>query len=126
MLDRYFLRQLIVLKRELMQALNPLMIFAQVAESRSFSKAARLLKIPASTVSRRIADLERELGVRLLERSTRSLRLIDVGSEVLEHARRSVEINDAISNIASNHLSHVSGNLEIQLRPASQTPSWRH
>src|ERR1700739_375852 len=100
-----------------MPALNSLMIFAQVGESRSFSKAARLLKIPTSTVSRRIADLERELGVRLLERSTRSLRLTDVGSEVLEHARRSVEINDAISSIASNHLSHVSGNLRISAPP---------
>ena len=101
-----------------MPDLNALMIFAQVAASSSFSKAARLLKMPTSTVSRRIADLEHELGVRLLERSTRSLRLTDLGSEVLEHARRSSEINDAIANIASNHLSHVSGALRISAPPS--------
>jgi DNA-binding transcriptional LysR family regulator len=101
-----------------MPDLNALMIFAQVASSSSFSKAARLLKMPTSTVSRRIADLEHELGVRLLERSTRSLRLTDLGSEVLEHARRSSEINDAIANIASNHLSHVSGTLRISAPPS--------
>ena len=69
-----------------MTDLNSLMIFAKVVEAKSFSEAARLLKMPTSTVSRRVADLEDELGVRLLERSTRSLRLTDVGSEVLEHA----------------------------------------
>ncbi|MBV9781217.1 MAG: LysR family transcriptional regulator [Acidobacteriaceae bacterium] len=101
-----------------MPDLNSLIIFAQVIESSSFSKAARLLKMPTSTVSRRVAELERELGVRLLERSTRSLRVTGVGSEVLEHARRSAEINDAIANIASNHLSNVSGTLRISAPPS--------
>jgi len=101
-----------------MPDLNSLIILAQVIESNSFSKAARLLKMPTSTVSRRVAELERELGVRLLERSTRRLRVTDVGSEVLEHARRSAEINDAIANIASNHLSKVSGTLRISAPPS--------
>jgi hypothetical protein len=47
--------------------LNSLMIFAKVVEAKSFSEAARLLKMPTSTVSRRVADLEDELGVRLLD-----------------------------------------------------------
>jgi hypothetical protein len=64
-----------------MTDLNSLMIFAKVVEARSFSSAARLLKIPTSTVSRRVADLEKQLGVRLIERSTRNLRLTDVGAE---------------------------------------------
>ena len=101
-----------------MPDLNSLVIFAQVAESGSLSKAARLLKMPTSTVSRRLSDLEHELGVRLLERSTRNLCLTDVGSEVLDHARRSAEINDAIANIASNHLSNVSGTLRISAPPS--------
>jgi regulatory helix-turn-helix LysR family protein len=63
------------------------------------------LKMPTSTVSRRIAELETQLGVRLIERSTRSLRLTDIGLEVLEHAQRSAELSEAIDNIASNHLS---------------------
>ncbi|MCU1263093.1 MAG: Transcriptional regulator, LysR family [Bryobacterales bacterium] len=101
-----------------MPDLNALMIFAEVVEANSFSEAARRLKMPTSTVSRRIADLEEQLGVRLIERSTRSLRLTDVGSEVLEHARRSAEISEAIDNIASNHLSKVSGTLRLSAPPS--------
>jgi len=48
-----------------------------------------------------------------VERSTRCLRLTDVGSEVLEYAHRGAEITEAIDNIASNHLSKVSGNLRL-------------
>jgi len=101
-----------------MTDLNSLMIFAKVVEAKSFSEAARLLKMPTSTVSRRVADLEDELGVRLLERSTRSLRLTDVGSEVLQHARHTVELNEAVDNIASNHLSNVSGELRLSAPPS--------
>ena len=70
-----------------MTDLNSLIIFAEVAEANSFSEAARRLKMPTSTVSRRVADLETQLGVRLIDRSTRKLRLTDVGLELLEHAR---------------------------------------
>src|SRR5580693_1620431 len=98
--------------------LNSLVIFAQVVESNSFVKAARQLQIPTSTVSRRIAELEKQLGVRLIERSTRSLRLTDVGSEVLEHAQRGAELSEAIDNIASNHLSKVSGTLRLSAPPS--------
>jgi DNA-binding transcriptional LysR family regulator len=98
--------------------LNSLVIFAQVVESNSFVKAARQLQIPTSTVSRRIAELEKQLGVRLIERSTRSLRLTDVGSEVLEHAQRSVELSEAVTNIASNHATKISGNLRVSAPPS--------
>ena len=97
-----------------MSDLNSLMIFAdKVVEANSFSEAARRLKMPTSTVSRRIADLEDQLGVRLLERSTRSLRLTDVGSEVLEYAQHSAELSETVDNIASNHMSNVSGLLRL-------------
>src|SRR5690349_7019602 len=101
-----------------MPDLNALIIFAHVVEANGFSKAARRLKMPTSTVSRRIAELEQELGVRLIERSTRSLHLTDVGAELLEHAQRSAEISEAIGNIASNHLSKVSGNLRLAAPPS--------
>src|SRR5713101_6727016 len=65
-----------------MTDLNSLVIFAKVVEANSFSDADRRLKMPTSTVSRRVADLEDQLGVRLLERSTRFLRVTDVGSEL--------------------------------------------
>jgi DNA-binding transcriptional LysR family regulator len=101
-----------------MTDLNSLVIFAKVAEANSISEAARRLKIPISTVSRRIADLEAQLGVRLLERSTRRLRLTDVGLEILEHARRGVEASEAVEGIVSDHLSNVSGVLRLSSPPS--------
>ena len=101
-----------------MTDLNALLIFARIVEANSFSEAARRLKMPISTVSRRIAELEAQLGVRLLERSTRSLRLTDIGSEILEHARRSAELSEAVDDIASNQTSEVSGMLRLSAPPS--------
>ncbi|MBV9765087.1 MAG: LysR family transcriptional regulator [Acidobacteriaceae bacterium] len=92
---------------------NSLLIFAQVVESNSFSQAALRLHVPISTVSRRVSDLEKRLGVRLIERSTRRLRLTNAGSEVFEHAQRTFDISNAVINIASNHLTRVSGTIRV-------------
>jgi DNA-binding transcriptional LysR family regulator len=100
-----------------MADLNSLMIFAKVVDAKSFSEAARRLGMPISTVSRRVAELEDQLGVRLLDRSTRSLRLTDLGTEVLEQAARSVEINDAVESIVSNQLATVTGTLRLSAPP---------
>jgi DNA-binding transcriptional LysR family regulator len=101
-----------------MTDLNALIIFAKVVEAKSFSEAARRLRMPVSTVSRRVAELEDELGVRLLDRSTRALRLTDLGSEVLEHAQRSAEASEAVENIISNQQSHVTGTLRLSAPPS--------
>src|SRR5258708_20064210 len=105
-----------------MTDLNSLMMFAKVVEARSFSEAARRLKIPTSTVSRRVADLEEQLGVRLLERSTRRLRLTDVGAEIFEQAQHSAEISEAVDNIASNHSSTLPGELRLAPPPRISYP----
>jgi len=101
-----------------MTDLNSLVVFAKVVEANSFSEAARRLKMPISTVSRRIAELEDQFGASLLERSTRSLRLTELGAEVLEHAMRSAELSDAVENIVSNRLSNVSGALRLSAMPS--------
>src|SRR5580658_9504138 len=97
-----------------MTDLNALAIFAK---AKSFSEAARRLRMPVSTVSRRLAELEDQLGVRLLDRSTRRLRLTDLGSEVLEQARRGAEVNQAVANIVSNRQANVSGVLRLSAPP---------
>jgi DNA-binding transcriptional LysR family regulator len=98
--------------------LNSLVIFAKVVEAGSFSEAARRLKMPLATVSRRIADLENGLNVRLLERSTRNLRLTEIGTEVLEHAQRSAELSEVVENIVSNHHSSVTGLVRLSAPPS--------
>ncbi|MGI4852834.1 MAG: LysR substrate-binding domain-containing protein [Janthinobacterium lividum] len=101
-----------------MPDLNSLLLFAQVVEADSFSEAARRLKMPTSTVSRRIAELEDELGVRLLHRSTRRLRITDIGAELLHYAQQGSRLNDAVAAIASNFGTTVSGKLKIAAPPS--------
>ena len=59
--------------------LNELAMFARVAARQSFRVAASDLGVPSSTVSRKVASLEARLGVQLLERTTRSVRLTELG-----------------------------------------------
>ena len=69
--------------------LNDIVVFARVVEAGSFTAAARLLGMPKTTVSRRVAALEREVGVRLLQRTTRSLNLTDAGRLYYEQSSQS-------------------------------------
>lgn len=66
--------------------LNETAVFVKVVDAGSFSAAARLLGLPTSTVSTRVARLERRLGVTLLQRTTRRLSLTDAGSLYYQHA----------------------------------------
>jgi DNA-binding transcriptional LysR family regulator len=82
--------------------LNDVLAFTAVADSGSFTRAAERLGWPKSSVSHRVARLERLLGARLLERSTRRLRLTDVGARYHEHARRVLqELDEAAVTVAS-------------------------
>ncbi|WP_269507571.1 LysR substrate-binding domain-containing protein [Burkholderia sp. IMCC1007] len=70
--------------------LNDLYLFVQAVDAGSMSAAARRLDMPKSTVSKRVAELERTLGARLVHRTSRSFRLTPVGAEFFEHARAAV------------------------------------
>jgi DNA-binding transcriptional LysR family regulator len=65
--------------------LNDLFYFAEVVDRGSFAAASRALSIPKSRLSRRIAELETRLGVRLLQRTTRKLWLTPVGEQFHRH-----------------------------------------
>jgi DNA-binding transcriptional LysR family regulator len=81
--------------------LNDIAMFARVVEAGSFTAAARLLGMPKTTVSRRIAALEREVGVRLLQRTTRSLNLTDAGRLYYERSSLALRtIEDANLQLA--------------------------
>ncbi len=58
---------------------NAMALYVKVVENKGFSRAARREGVPVSTISRKISELEKALGVRLLERSTRQLRMTEIG-----------------------------------------------
>ena len=68
-----------------MQDLNAMYLFAKVVEHGSYSAAARALGLQTSKLSRRISDLERQLGVRLLQRTTRRVTVTEIGQTYYQH-----------------------------------------
>jgi DNA-binding transcriptional LysR family regulator len=77
------------------------MVFAEVLEIGSFSGAAQSLGIAKSSVSKRVSALERELGVRLIQRSTRKLRVTEEGEALFQRcARIRQELDEAEREVA--------------------------
>jgi len=94
---------------------NDLLLFARVAEAGSFSRAAERLRLPKSTVSRRIAALERQLGERLMQRTTRKLTLTEFGLAVLDHGRQvAAEVDGALA-LALHRQARPSGKLRVSM-----------
>lgn len=79
-----------------MDRLERIRIFQMVADQSSFAEAARRLRIAPVAATRAVAALEKDLGVRLLRRTTRSVALTDQGAEYLSRSRRALEeLDDA-------------------------------
>ncbi|MFJ9535054.1 LysR substrate-binding domain-containing protein [Herbaspirillum sp. NPDC101396] len=89
-----------------MDSLSGIAMFVQVAETRSFTEAARLLGVSSSAVGKSIARMEERLHVRLFHRSTRSITLTSEGALFLERCRRILSEVDAaeaeLSDVADN------------------------
>ena len=94
---------------------DDLFLFARVAECGSFSRAAERVQLPKSTVSRRIAALEKRLGERLLQRTTRKLVITDFGQGVLDHARALAGEVDAALSFALSRQARPSGRLRVSM-----------
>lgn len=75
-----------------MQDLNDMLYFAEVVEKGGFAAAGRALGVPKSKLSRRVAELESRLGIRLLQRTTRKLSLTQAGELYLRHC---IDMRDA-------------------------------
>ncbi|HWL29514.1 MAG TPA: LysR family transcriptional regulator [Burkholderiaceae bacterium] len=96
---------------------NDLILFAHIVEAGSFSRAAEQTGFPKSTLSRRLTDLENQLGERLMQRSTRRLVLTDFGERILEHAQRLLEETDAATALALHRQVTPQGTLRVSLPP---------
>jgi DNA-binding transcriptional LysR family regulator len=94
---------------------NDLLLFARVVDEGSFSRAAERLKLPKSTVSRRVTALEAQLGERLLLRTTRKLAVTEFGLAVLEHAHHVVEDVAAAESLAQTRQIEPSGRLRVSM-----------
>ena len=98
-----------------MDSLNGFIVFVQVAETRSFVAAGRLLGVSASAVGKRVARLEERLGVRLFHRSTRSITLTAEGSLFLERSRRVLAEIEAAELELSSATDAPRGRLRVSL-----------
>jgi DNA-binding transcriptional LysR family regulator len=90
----------------------------KVADTLSFSRAARAFNVPASSISRRISDLETELGVELLHRTTRTVRLTEIGALYLEQVRAGLAQLDDAEELVGQRSSTPSGTLRISTMPS--------
>jgi len=100
------------------QLLPYLAIFVRVVEAGSFSAAARQQGSTASAVSRQIAHLEQTLGVRLLERTTRRLRLSEAGSEVFERCKDMLDAAQAALDVGERLMSQPRGRVRLSVPKA--------
>jgi DNA-binding transcriptional LysR family regulator len=97
--------------------LSGVSVLAAVVEGSSFVKAAELIGITDSGVSRAISRLETRLGVRLLDRTTRSVSLTDEGRRFYEEVKPHLQAIEDAAIIASGAVSAVRGRLKVDIDP---------
>lgn len=91
------------------------MVFAHVVRTGSFTKAADTLEISRSVVSKHIDDLEDSLSVRLLNRTTRTVSLTDVGKMIYQHAENIIGEYSEISSRSNSEHTAISGSVRISM-----------
>ena len=96
-----------------MQDLNDMLYFAEVVDRGGFAAAGRALGIPKSRLSRRVAELEARLGVRLLQRTTRKLSLTDAGELYHRHCVAMREDAEAAEEAVSQVLTEPRGTIRV-------------
>lgn len=96
-----------------MDRLDAMAVFVAVCDAKGFAPAARKLGLSPSVVTRLVAKLEERLGVRLLQRTTRSLSLTDAGTRYLERVRRVLGEVDAAEEAARGEREQLRGRLAV-------------
>lgn len=93
--------------------LNDLYLFGRVVEAGGFAAAERQTGIPKSRLSRRVAALERQLDVRLIQRSAKTFAVTEIGRSVYQHARRVTDEAEALSATIGDVLNEPSGLIRV-------------
>jgi DNA-binding transcriptional LysR family regulator len=117
------------------QRVRAILSFVHAADAGSFAAAARALGISSAAVSQNVAGLEKAMGVRLMNRTTRTLNLTEEGATFLRHARVALQALDQATDAVSAHRLEPSGRVRIssgvgfgreQLAPALPALLERH
>ncbi len=98
---------------DFLEVLHELVAFVRVAESGSFSAAARRHGQTPSAISRQVARLENAMGISLMQRTTRQLRLTEAGMQVLERGRELVAAAQASMRVAEGHMGKPKGLVRV-------------
>lgn len=93
--------------------LNDLYLFVQAVDCQGFARASRQLGIPKATLSKRVAALEKELGARLIQRTSRSFVITDTGQDFYRHAAAMLIEAEAAENSVRGRLAEPSGPVRI-------------
>lgn len=102
--------------------LNDLQVFVQVVDHGGFTAASRALNLPKQTLSKRVAELERRAGVRLIHRTSRSFTVTELGDELYRHAAAMVIEAEAAEHVILGRLAEPSGTVRITASvPSVQT-----
>lgn len=100
-----------------MDTLAAMRVFQAVVDAGGFAAAARALDVSPPVVTRQIAELERDLGARLLQRTTRRVSLTEAGSTYLERVRSILDEVEAARAALQQHTGDVSGTLHVCANP---------
>ena len=95
--------------------LDALLVFGKVVESRSLSKAAALLGMPKSTVSRKLTKLESDLGIKLLRKNTHQLTVTDLGEKVYGHAVKILAEANGVRALVEGSRQEPQGELRVAI-----------
>ena len=98
-----------------LSVLHDMALFVEVARTGSFSRASLSLGMPGATLSRRIAGMEKQLGVRLFDRSTRRVELTTAGRRYFERCAALVDEARLAEEARKEVASHADGHLRVSM-----------
>ena len=93
--------------------MNGYYFFVHVVEKKGFAPAGRALNIPKSRLSRHISQLEEQLGVRLIQRTSRQFKVTDAGQAFYHHARKAVDEIEAAKAAVEQNANELAGKVRV-------------